>query len=41
VADKSVFPDEFISKTYFIYEPRSIEITRLMNKLWTQFKANR
>ncbi len=41
VGDKSVFPDESVSKTYFIYGPRSLEITRLMNRLWTQFKANR
>jgi spermidine/putrescine-binding protein len=41
LADKSIYPSEDLMKQFFIFEPIETDISRLMNRLWVQFKAGR
>ncbi len=39
LADKSIYPSDELMKSFFIYEPIDTTISRLMNRLWVQFKS--
>ncbi len=39
LADQSIYPDDDAMKQYFIFAPVDTDITRIMNRLWVQFKS--
>lgn len=41
LADQSIFPSDAAMQEYFVFLPADTNITRLMNRLWVQFKSGR
>jgi len=39
LADKSIYPGEDAMKEFFVFAPVETDISRLMNRLWVQFKS--
>jgi putrescine transport system substrate-binding protein len=41
LADKSLYPSDEMMKQFFVFEPIDTDTSRLMNRLWVQFKSGR
>lgn len=39
LSDQSIYPSDELMKEFFVYAPIDTDITRLMNRLWVQFKS--
>ena len=39
LADKSIYPSDDAMKDFFVFAPIDTDITRVMNRLWVQFKS--
>ena len=41
LADKSIYPSDDAMKDFFVFAPVDLDMSRIMNRFWTQFKAGR
>ncbi len=41
LADKVIYPTTEMMQDFFVFEPLEVDVARLMNRLWVQFKSGR